>query len=36
LRLIVTVSHVSMGGHFYRAVNGGHFYSAARIALSAP
>ena len=30
LRLIVTVSHGSMGGHFYRAVRGGHFYSAAR------
>src|SRR5262249_14944897 len=30
LRLIVTVSQVSMGGHFYRAVRGGHFYSASR------
>ena len=33
LRLIVRISHVSMGGHFYRAVRGGHFYSAARGAI---
>jgi hypothetical protein len=26
LRLIVTVSHVSMGGHFHGTVRGGHFH----------
>jgi hypothetical protein len=30
LRLIVMVSHVSMGGHFYRTVRGGHFYRPPR------
>ena len=31
LRLIVTVSHVSMGGHSYGTVKGGHFYRPSRV-----